>query len=160
MTLRPLHESDVVAIAEIYNYYIRTSTATFETIELSNEQMRSRLFDSFPDYPCIVAEESGNVVGYCAIHSWRPRFDNVAEVTMYISPQYCSRGIGRQMLRQIIETSKKNSKLNGLIACVNANNDHSKALLTEFGFLPTGYYRKVARKFDQWLDDVDFQLLF
>lgn len=158
--IRALQKSDVAPLTEIYNHYVRTSAATFETNELTEEQMCARLFGSFPDYPCVVAEEDGKVLGYCAVHPWRQRFDNVAEVTMYISPESRSRGLGKLMLSRIIDLSKGINGLNGLIACINANNEQSKAILERFGFVLAGHYRRVARKFNHWLDDMDFQLLF
>ncbi len=158
--IRPLKESDILPLTAIYNYYVRTSTATFETIELTEEQMRLRLLTSSKRYPCIVAELNQKVVGYCAAHPWRPRFDNVAEVTMYIAPNECSKGLGAEMLTEIISLCKQKKGLNGLIACINADNNHSRALVEHFGFILAGHYCRVANKFGQWLDDVDYMLRF
>ena len=160
MTIRPLQESDVTALAEIYNHYVRFSTSTFETVTLSDDEMHTRLFAPLSKYPCLVAEVDGKVVGYCALHPWRPRFDQVAEVTMYLAPDSCGKKIGKAMLSEIIEAGRNIDGLNGIIACINADNKHSRALVENMGFVLSGHYHRVGRKFNQWLDDVDYQLSF
>lgn len=158
--IRPFRPSDVDALTEIYNYYVRTSTATFESEEKTVDQMRERLTGPADRYPCFVAEDEGRVVGYGALHPWRPRFDCVAEATMYFSPDATGRGLGKQMLRLLIDEGRKLPWLNGIIACINATNTPSRALVESFGFHMAGSYERVGRKFGQWLDDVDYQLLF
>ena len=37
-------ENDLDAIVEIYNYYIQTSTATFDIGKISREEFRQRIF--------------------------------------------------------------------------------------------------------------------
>lgn len=161
MKIRTLRESDVAPLLDIYNYYVRTSTATFETVELTYEQMYSRLFTPAAKFPCLVAEsDDGEVMGYCALHPWRPRFDYVAEATMYLAPDAVSKGLGSEMLARIIAEGKALGSLNGIIACVNANNTASRRLVERAGFKQVGIYTKVAQKFGQWLDDVDYKLDF
>ena len=158
--IRPLRESDIVSLTEIYNHYVLHSAATFESAPLTVGQMRRRLLEPAATFPCLVVEESGVVGGYAALHSFRPRFDCVAEATMYLAPEFTSRGIGRLMLRRLIEAGRSIEGLNGIIACINAANVPSRQLVESFGFRQVAYYERVGRKFGQWLDDVDYQLLF
>ena len=158
--IRTLKEADVAALTEIYNYYVRTSDATFEHIELTYEQMYKRLFGALKHFPCLVAEINGKVVGYCALHEWRPRFDHVAEVTMYLDPAERNKGLGAEMLSAIIAEAKAIKELNGLIACINAENGASRCLVERFGFKLAGHYKQVGSKFGKLLDDVDYHLIF
>lgn len=160
MIIRPLQQSDVVPLTTIYNHYVRNSSATFEASELTVEDMRRRLFEPTSKFPCLVAEDNRVIAGYCAAHPWRPRFDHVAEVTMYLAPDYCAKGVGAKLLTEIIALCRNIDGLNGLIACINSENRHSKALLERFGFVIAGHYPKVGKKFGQWLDDTDYQLQF
>ncbi len=158
--IRPLRESDIVSLTEIYNHYVLHSAATFESVPLTEGQMRRRLLEPAATFPCLVVEESGVVGGYAALHSFRPRFDCVAEATMYLAPEFTSRGVGRLMLRRLIEDGRSIEGLNGIIACINAANAPSRRLVESFGFRQVAFYERVGRKFGQWLDDVDYQLLF
>lgn len=158
--IRPLRESDIVSLTEIYNHYVLHSAATFESAPLTVGQMRKRLLEPAATFPCLVVEESSIVGGYAALHPFRPRFDCVAEATMYLAPEFTSRGVGSLMLQQLIETARSIDGLNGIIACINAANTPSRRLVESFGFKQVAYYERVGRKFGQWLDDVDYQLLF
>lgn len=159
--LRPLKEADVVPLTDIYNYYVANSEATFETEPLTPQQMRQRLFNPVEaGFPCLVEEEEDKVIGYGALHPFRPRFDYVAEATIYFAPDSLGRGHGAAMLARLIDEGRKLHRLNGIIACINARNEASRALVERFGFRQVGVYERVGRKFGQWLDDVDYELLF
>lgn len=157
MTIRPLQDSDITPLREIYNHYVRTSTCTFETSELTDAQMLRRLQQS---HLCLTLEDGGRVMGYCALHPWRPRFDRVAEATMYLAPQAVSRGFGSLMLERIIAEGRRLPHLTGIIACINATNRPSRALVEKFGFRQAGEYFNVARKHGLDLTDVDYHLIF
>lgn len=158
--IRQLRETDIAPLTEIYNHYVRTSTATFETEPLTEGQMHLRLIEEQGDYPCFVHEENGIVIGYGALHKFRPRFDHVAEATIYYAPEATARGFGAEMLARLIDEGRKMPMLNGIIACINATNTPSRRLAERFGFRMVGIYEKVGYKFGQWLDDVDYELLF
>lgn len=161
MIIRQLIESDIEPLRAIYNYYVRTSTATFETEEVSAETMRRRLLDPIDaSYPCIVAEEQGRVVGYCALHPWRPRFDTTAEATLYLAPEACGAGLGLRMTEAIVERAREVEWIHALIACINADNAPSRRLVEKVGFRQVAHFREVGRKFGGWLDDVEYELTF
>lgn len=161
MIIRDFRLSDVEPLQKIYNYYVRTSTVTFETEELSTPQMFERLTGPVRlGYPCVVAEDDGKVVGYCALHPWRPRFDHTAEATLYLAPDYCGAGLGRQMTETIIRMAGEVNWLHAIIACINADNKASVKLVEKLGFEKVAHYRQVGRKFGMWLDDVEYELIF
>ncbi len=161
MTIRGFRPSDVEPLRQIYNYYVRTSTVTFETEELSSSQMSERLTGPVGlGYPCVVAVDAGRVVGYCALHPWRPRFDHTAEATLYLAPDYCGAGLGRQLTEIIIRQGGETKRLHAIIACINADNKASIKLVEKLGFEKVAHYRQVGRKFGTWLDDVEYELIF
>lgn len=160
MIIRDLDLKDVEPLRDIYNYYVRTSTVTFETEELTFDAMRRRLFDPVAlGYPCLVAEECGMTAGYCALHPWRPRFDTTAEATLYLAPDARGKGIGRQLTARMVELARASERIHALIACINADNAASRRIVETIGFMQVAHYREVGRKFGQWLDDVEYELL-
>lgn len=160
MIIREFKESDIEPLRRIYNYYVRTSTATFETEEKTTTEMSERLQGPIAQgYPCIVAEEGGEIAGYCALHSWRPRFDHTAEATLYLAPEFCGVGLGKQMTEEIIRLGREREWLHAIIAAINADNTASIKLVESLGFKKVAHYEEVGRKFGQWLDDVEYEMM-
>lgn len=62
--IRPSTERDLWAINEIYNFSVRTSTATFDTEPISPKEERQRWFAQHDArYPVLVAEVVGTAGG-------------------------------------------------------------------------------------------------
>lgn len=161
MIIRQLTEADVEPLRHIYNNYVRTSTVTFELQEQTYEQMRDRLFEPVKSgFPCLVAEEDGRVSGYCAAHAWNPRYETTAEITMYLAPETCGKGVGSLMMSRIIDIVRQIDIIHCLIVCISSDNIASRRLVEKFDFKEVAYYPQIARKFGKWVDDVDYQLIF
>ena len=74
MTIRTASTADAKALAEIYNHYIVNSTATFEEVVLSAEDMKQRVLAVAElGLPWLVAEQQGQVVGYAYANRWKER---------------------------------------------------------------------------------------
>ena len=57
--VRPATREDAPAIAEIYNYYIQNTVITFETEDVSAQEMETRIRKVSAKYPWLVFEEDG-----------------------------------------------------------------------------------------------------
>lgn len=160
MRIRPVELSDSSAIAEIYNHYILNSVASFETEALSIEMMQKRIQEISVAFPYFVCEIDGNIAGYCYAHPWKERaaYRYSLESTVYISPQYLHKGIGRKLMEKLI-TSCTERGFHVLIACITGNNEASIALHENLGFKKASHFEKVGYKHNQILDVVDYQLL-
>ena len=74
--IRPMAESDIKAIVEIYNYYVSETTVSFETEPLTVAAMHSHIKHISPKHPCLVAvadNGAGRMLGYCCAHEWKER---------------------------------------------------------------------------------------
>lgn len=70
--IRKARLSDAKAIVDIYNYYIKETTITFEIDELTPQDMQERIEKTHNcGYPFIVYEENGELVGYAYVRKWR-----------------------------------------------------------------------------------------
>ena len=159
-TIRPLSDADIGAITDIYNHYIRHSTATFETEPVTEDEMRRRLSDIAASFPCLVCEVDGEVAGYCYTHLWQVRaaYRHTLEVAVYLSRHHTGTGMGLRLMRRLIGECRA-LYCHALIACVTAENEASCALHRKLGFRQVARYAEVGRKFGRWLDVVDFELL-
>lgn len=158
--IRPVGLDDAAAIAEIYNYYVTSTTVSFETEPLSEAAMRSRIKSLAGQFPYLVCEVDGAVAGYCYAHPWKERaaYNFTLETTVYVSARYHRRGIGSRLMERLIDECRRRG-VHALVACVTAENEASCDLHLALGFRPVSCFRQVGRKFGRWLDVVDFELL-
>ena len=158
--IREATPRDARAIVEIYNEYIERGVETFETEPLSEEEMRARVVAIAADYPYLVYEEGGEVIGYCYAHAWKERaaYRYTLETTVYLAPRHRGRGIGRALMERLIEACRDEG-YHALVACITVPNEASIALHERLGFRRVSLFREVGRKFDRWLDVADYELI-
>jgi len=157
--IRPVKTQDAEAIADIYNEYIRHSTATFETTPLTAAEMCQRITQVASVYPYFVYEEEGRVEGYCYAHLWRPRaaYCHTLETSIYLAPAQVGRGIGTRLMRTLIKACEE-AGYHALIACITRENQSSCAFHRRLGFQRVSRFEEVGRKFNRWLDIEDYEL--
>jgi len=158
--IRKVKPEDAHDIAAIYNYYIENSTITFETSYVSTEEMACRIADITEKYPYFVNEESGKVVGYCYVSSWKKKaaYNKTVESTVYIDKDFLGKGLGRALMNKLINELREKS-FHAVIACITTPNPTSVKLHEELGFKHVSEFREVGYKFGKWLDVGDWELL-
>lgn len=159
-TIRHAIQEDAAQIAEIYNHYIRTSTVTFETEELSADQMQERIETIQQTYPYLVYEENNQVVGYAYANIFRTRiaYKHSSESSVYVHPDHFRKGIASQLYERLLEEMKA-SNLKSAIGGITLPNEGSVVLHEKFGFKKVAHFEKVGFKFEQWLDVGFWQLM-
>lgn len=165
--LRTATEDDISAIVAIYSHYVDTSLATLaeninpRTLLHRHQAILSR------GLPYLVAAHSatGDIAGfaYADLHSERSGYQYTVEDTVYLHPDHCGKGLGKQLLGALIEDLTAAGKRNVLAKMSMLPHQTYKDLATcrlhaSFGFQPVGRLRKVGYKFGQWLDVALFQL--
>ena len=158
--IRTVTTADAPVIADIYNGYIASSTATFETEHVSVDEMTRRIGDISARFPYFVWTEQGRVLGYCYAHPWKERaaYCNTWETTIYLHESAFRRGIGRQLMQRLIAECRRLGA-HALLACITAENKPSIAFHQSLGFRKVSHFREVGRKFHRWLDVDDLELL-
>lgn len=146
MNLRDAIEADLPAIVEIYNttipYQIVTADLEPVTVESRLDWFRAHT----PHFrPLWVLEAEGKVVAWLGFQSFygRPAYATTAELSIYVSPGYRQKGIGRILLQQAIAHSP-NFGIKTLLGFIFAENQPSLRLFEQFGFQRWGYLPKVA----------------
>ena len=153
--------SDAADMAEIFNHYVRTSTVIFSDIQLSADDMRHKIstLRLGNPFPFLVDESDGKLNGYCYSHLWHPDpvYGRTWEVTIYLAPDACHRGIGSALLSQLIGMCR-DAGAHTLVSCVTADNLPCVRLQLRAGFTQAGCLKGVGYKFGRYLDDAFFQL--
>ena len=103
MIIRNIKKEDIRRCVEIYNYYIINSTATFEEQPLTEAQFAERVKRISADYPYLVAEEDGKVVGYAYLDKYNERsaYRFTADLSIYLDNSCVSHGVGSRLLAEI-----------------------------------------------------------
>ena len=97
--IRPATEQDVPEILSIYAPYVENSTATFEYDVPCRRSFLQRFYDITAQFPWLVWEEDGCVVGYAygSLPFERAAYSWCCEVSVYVAPQAHGRGIGKKL---------------------------------------------------------------
>ncbi len=161
MLFRNVTLSDAADIASVYNHHVEHTTVTFDTEPLSVEAMRDKISGIAAEYPYIVCEADGCVVGFCYAHQWKEKaaYSCTWETTVYVAQEFCSCGIGRKLMLSLIEECRKRSDCHALIACITSPNPASEALHRSLGFTQASHFHSVGNKFSEWLDVTDWELI-
>ena len=156
--IRLATEADAAEIADIYNYYIRNSTATFEENEVTPEDIVSRVQEVIGSgFPWLVAQgsEKGSekVIGYAYANRWNPRaaYRHTAEVTIYLLPEDTSTGSGTKLYEALFSRLREKS-IHVAIGGITLPNPASVAIHEKFGMKKVAHFEDVGYKFGEWLD--------
>ncbi|PAJ72925.1 phosphinothricin acetyltransferase [Pseudoalteromonas sp. NBT06-2] len=153
--IRPVQQNDIDAITHIYNHYILNTYITFETEQLSVEDMRVRIVNIQADnLPWLVARnENSTVVGYAYANKWNGRcaYKHSVEVTVYLEQNIKSEGWGTKLYTQLI-SKLKNKGIHSLIGGIALPNPASIALHEKFGMKQVAHFEEIGFKFDKWVD--------
>ena len=158
--IRLATEADLPAIRDIYNYYVHTSTCTFQ-LEPDTEAERLAWFRARIDkHPVTVAVSDGEVVGWASLSMWKERaaYDRTVEASVYVRAGTERRGIGRRLLADLLDRARE---LGHRVVIGGACTEHagSIALQQALGFEPVGTFRAVGYKFGRWLDVAYLQVV-
>ena len=153
--IRDAGPDDLPAILRITNDAIENTDALWITTPFTLEQRRQWFEDRLAQgYPVLVAvDPAGAVAGYGAYGAFRSfeGYARTAEHSVYVSPDYQRRGIGRSLLRALIDHAKS-AGFHVMVAGITADNAASVAMHHEFGFRNCGTLPQVGRKRGRWLD--------
>ena len=157
--LRPATEADLAAINAIYNFYVRTSTATFDLEKVSLEERRQWFQRHRERYPVLVAEAAGEVVGWCSASPFhlRPGYRQTVEDSVYLQDAWRGRGVGRLLLAALLREVVRLGYHSVMALIGDSANEASVRLHANLGFRQVGIEREVGYKFDRWLDVVLMQ---
>jgi L-amino acid N-acyltransferase YncA len=147
---------DLEQIIGIYNSTISSRAVTADLEPVTTASKRKWFEEHSADFrPLWVMKINDEVVGWLSFQSFygRAAYNATAEISIYISLENRSRGIGSILMEKaILESSRLH--INTLIGFVFAHNAPSLSLLKKYKFEHWGYLPRVAI-----LDDVERDLI-
>ena len=150
--LRIATPEDIPAILAIYGPYVLTSTATFEYTVPTPEEFTRRFEAVTAQYPWLVWEECGEILGYAYASApyTRAAFAWCAEPSIYLRGDALGRGIGTA-LYTALEAILARQGYHVLYALITEENARSLAFHRRFGYETRAFFPDCGMKFGRWL---------
>lgn len=162
--IRSVTVDDAPAIQAIYAPYVAETVISFEATPPTVDEMAMRIQKTagkFPWLVCVVDGQNGDCLlptggelagyVYASSHRERAAYQWSVDVSVYVSPHYQRRHIGRGLYTALFELLRAQGYVNAY-AGIALPNAASVGIHTSLGFEPVGVYRQVGYKLGGWHD--------
>ena len=158
--IRKIEEKDIEQCLNIYNFYIKESTATFECDTLNIDEFKERIKRITKNFPYLVYEYENKVLGYAYLDYFidRKAAFMSADLSIYIDPNARSKALGTQLLEKIIEIAPTYG-IKNIISVVTTDNLPSIKFHERNGFHKEGQINDIAFKFGKKLGVIYYKLV-
>jgi L-amino acid N-acyltransferase YncA len=132
--VRAVKDADAARIAEIYNHYILNTLITFEEQPLSPEEIFARIKSITAEYPWLVYEDNGRVVGYAYATRWKKRsaYRHTVEAAIYVDVQDTGKHVGSQLTAALLDELRA-MNIHSVLAGIALPNDASGGYARNLG---------------------------
>jgi phosphinothricin acetyltransferase len=155
--IRPAVPADAEALAEIYAHAVRHGLGTFEETPPSPVEMEARRAKVVGyGLPYLVEERDGVVAGFAYAGPFRLRaaYRYTVEDSVYIHPDHQGAGVGKVLLRAVIDRCEALGLRQMLAVIGDSGNAGSIGLHRALGFTDAGVLPAVGYKHGRWVDVV------
>ena len=157
--IRDATEADADAVQAIYAHHVLNGTASYDIEPPSVNQIRDKIRQiREAGWPFVIGELEGEVAGYAYATQFRDReaYRFTAEDSIYVHPQMTGRGVGKRLLKSLLERSAE-SDFRTIVAVIGGAEPASVAVHSALGFEEVGRLKAVGWKKERWLDSVYMQ---
>jgi phosphinothricin acetyltransferase len=150
------------AILEILNDVIESSTALYDYRPRTPDSVAAwfelKRTGQFPVWGAL--DDAGILVGFASYGVFRawPAYKYSAEHSVYVASGQRGRGVGKALMRRLIESAVE-QQLHTLIGGIDVANAESIAFHEQLGFVHAGTIKQAGFKFGRWLDLAFYQLI-
>ncbi|MBN1799710.1 MAG: N-acetyltransferase [Spirochaetales bacterium] len=151
-------ESDLNALLEIYNFYLRNSTATFDYKEIDINEFKSRISFNIDMYKTFLMNHQDKLTGFCFLTQFKnkPALDRTAEIGIYLYPEFTQKGIGKLAI-EFLENYALSTQIKVIISCISGENEASIKLFSKMNYIKCGHFKEIGMKFNRILDVIYYQ---
>ena len=144
--------ADAAAVAAIYAPYVTGSTASFEAVAPSAEEIGRRMVEA-PRLPWLIATREERPVGYCyaSRHRSRPAYQWSVECSVYLDDGERGRGTARALYGRLLPELARLGYISAF-AGITLPNRPSVAFHEAMGFALVGVFAHAGFKRGAWRD--------
>ena len=159
--IRDAQPDDLEAITRIYGHHVRFGLGTFEEEPPTEREMHRRyqaLRDQGLPY-LVAASPEGLPLGfaYAGLYRPRPAYRFTLEDSIYVDPEKQGRGLGKHLLRRLIERGTALGYRQMMAVVGDSGNHGSIKLHQSLGFETVGHFKSLGFKLGRWVDVVVLQ---
>jgi len=157
--IREVELKDAKEIQKIYSHYVENTTISFEYDAPDEKEIERRIRHYRRDYPYIVIEKEGRVLGYAYASRYRKRkaYDHTAEISVYVGKEEIGKGYGKMLTKELLKRLREKGTYTA-IAVATAGNERSNRLFLSMGFKQAGSLDNVGYKNGKWVGILEFIL--
>ena len=151
MSVRPATVQDLSRILEIYGPYVENTAISFEYTVPSLEDFTQRFLGITAQFPWLVWEEKGTILGYAygSLPFERAAYQWSAEASIYLCPEAWGKGIGKK-LYAALEQLLQRQGYRKVYAIITTANEASIAFHRAVGYRHTATMPDCGYKFGKW----------
>ena len=151
MAIRMANRQDIPQILEIYAPYVKNTAISFEYEIPSLEAFTQRFLDVTTQFPWLVWEEKGKILGYAygSLPFARAAFQWSAEASIYLCPEACGKGIGKKLYAALEQLLQKQG-YKKVYAIITTANEGSIAFHQAVGYRHTATMPDCGYKLGAW----------
>lgn len=162
LNIRTASEKDAAGLLEIYRPYVEHTAITFEYDVPTIEEFAKRITHTLKQYPYLVAEMDGRMIGYAYVSPFKERaaYDWAVETSIYVQKEAKRQGIGRRLYDRLEQLLQQQGILN-VNACIAYPQVEDEYLTKDsvhfhekLGYEMVGTFHQCGYKFGRWYDMV------
>ena len=117
--IRAATVDDAPELLKIYSPYVTDTAISFECTVPTVDEFRNRIVNILKNFPYLVAERDGQIVGYAHAKSFvgREAYRVSAELTIYLDKNFRGHGVGKKLYGEL-EKLLARQGITNLYACV------------------------------------------
>ncbi len=158
-SIRLITERDADEVLSVYKYFVDNTIVSFEYEAPTRDEYLQRIITNTEKYPWLVCLRNNEIVGfaYGSTHRYRTAYQWSPESTIYLSPGFHTKGIGRILYETLFLLLKLQGYYN-VFAGITLPNEKSVGLHRALGFEEVGIFRNIGYKHGNWHHTHWFQL--
>ena len=160
ITIRTVTIDDAQALLDIYAYYVKNSSLTFEYEVPTIEEFKNRITHTLEIYPYLVAQSGDEIIGYAYAGRFHTR-DAYAwdvEMSIYLKKNIRRQGIGKRLYSLLEEILKEQNIIKTLAHITLPVDEYSDFNSMQFhermGYHLVGQFDHIGYKFGRWYSTI------
>lgn len=151
--IRVATPDDAAAVRDIYAPFCESTAVTFEETPPTAAEMAERIESTLEEYPWLVYEVEGEVVGYAYAHRLRERraYDWVVELSIYVAEDARQSGVGRALYESLFAVLERQG-IRDVYAVTTLPNPETVGFHEAMGFERVGDFPAVGYTEGEWRD--------